>query len=355
MKVRINTDLENNWAFFNLALINTDTGTAYDFSRQVSYYHGRDGGENWSAANTGLGGTPAYIYALAMTPGRRLIAATNIGLYMMSFAPAPAVSSVSPNSGNVGGGSPVTITGTGFQTGATVTFDGTAATGVTVVNDTTITATTPAHSAGTVAVVVSNPDFQSGSLAGSFTYTNAPDIPTGVAATAHRGWIVVVTGNSIAYAGPAANAPRPASARYIDLPGMTLLPGLIDAHVHFFLHPYNEASWDDQVLKESLALRTARATNHARNTLFAGFTTVRDLGTEGAGYADVGLKQAINQKIIPGPRMLVTTRAIVATGSYGPRGDERKNRAVKYMANVEGIVGGGGYCAWPLTRCAGSS
>jgi imidazolonepropionase-like amidohydrolase len=99
---------------------------------------------------------------------------------------------------------------------------------------------------------------------------------------------------------------------------MTLLPGLIDAHVHFFLHPYNEASWDDQVLKEPLALRVARATVHARNTLLAGFTTVRDLGTEGAGYADAGLRQAINSGIVPGPRYLIASKAIVATGSYGP-------------------------------------
>jgi imidazolonepropionase-like amidohydrolase len=93
---------------------------------------------------------------------------------------------------------------------------------------------------------------------------------------------------------------------------------LIDAHVHFFLHPYNETSWDDQVLKEPLALRVARATNHARNTLLAGFTTVRDLGTEGAGYSDAGLRQAINSGIIPGPRYLIASKAIVATGSYAP-------------------------------------
>jgi imidazolonepropionase-like amidohydrolase len=85
-----------------------------------------------------------------------------------------------------------------------------------------------------------------------------------------------------------------------------------------FLHPYNETPWNTQVLQEPLALRTARAVAHARATLLAGFTTVRDLGTEGAGDADVGLKQAIEQNIVPGPRMLVVTRAIVATGSYGP-------------------------------------
>ena len=101
---------------------------------------------------------------------------------------------------------------------------------------------------------------------------------------------------------------------------MTLLPGLIEGHSHVLLHPYNETTWNDQVLKEPLGLRVARATNHLRATLMAGFTTIRDLGTEGAGYADVELKQAIEQGIIPGPRMLVSTRAIVATGSYGPKG-----------------------------------
>jgi imidazolonepropionase-like amidohydrolase len=140
----------------------------------------------------------------------------------------------------------------------------------------------------------------------------------GVASAPHQNWIVVVTGNSITYAGPQDPSKIPAGAKRIEMPGMTLLPGLIDAHVHFFLHPYNETSWDDQVLKESLALRIARATAHARNTLSAGFTTVRDLGTEGAGYADAGLRQAINSGIIPGPRYLIASKAIVATGSYAP-------------------------------------
>ena len=142
----------------------------------------------------------------------------------------------------------------------------------------------------------------------------------GIASEPHAGWVVLVTGERIAAVGPASEVRAPAGATTVDLPGTTLLPGLIEAHSHFLLHPYNETSWDDQVMHESLALRVARATNHARNTLMAGFTTVRDLGTEGAGYADVGLKQAIAQGIIPGPRMIVATRAIVATGSYGPKG-----------------------------------
>ena len=135
----------------------------------------------------------------------------------------------------------------------------------------------------------------------------------------HAGWTVLVRNDRIAAVGAAAEIGSPRGAVVIDLPGMTLLPGLIEGHAHLLLHPYNEAPWNDQVMREPLALRVARATNHARNTLLAGWTMVRDLGTEGAGYADVGLKQAIDRGIIPGPRMLVTTRAIVATGSYAPR------------------------------------
>jgi imidazolonepropionase-like amidohydrolase len=140
----------------------------------------------------------------------------------------------------------------------------------------------------------------------------------GVSAQVHEGWAVVVRGERIAGAGPAKEVAVPEGARVIELPDMTLLPGLIDAHSHLLLHPYDEAKWDDQVLREPLALRVCRAANHARADLLAGFTTLRDLGTEGAGYADVGLKQAIDQGIIPGPRLIVVTKAIVATGSYAP-------------------------------------
>jgi imidazolonepropionase-like amidohydrolase len=142
----------------------------------------------------------------------------------------------------------------------------------------------------------------------------------GVRLDPHEGWVVVIQGETIEAAGPSAEVKIPESAHTIELPGITLLPGLIDAHTHVLLHPYNEALWDDQVLKEALALRVCRATNHLKSTLLSGFTTIRDLGTEGAGYADVGLKQAVVQGIIPGPRMLVVTRAIVATGSYAPKG-----------------------------------
>ncbi len=133
-----------------------------------------------------------------------------------------------------------------------------------------------------------------------------------------EGLMVLVTGDKIVSVDK--NIVPPANTEVIELKGCTVLPGLIEGHSHLFLHPYNEANWDDQVLREPRSLRTARAVVHARNTLLAGFTTVRDLGTEGAEYDDFGLKQAINQGIVIGPRMLIATRALVATGSYGPKG-----------------------------------
>lgn len=136
--------------------------------------------------------------------------------------------------------------------------------------------------------------------------------------TMHTGWIVLVHNNKIEAAGDM-NFKLPANTRVIELKGATLLPGLIEGHAHLFLHPYNEVSWNDQVLRESRAERTARAVVHANATLLAGFTTVRDLGTEGAMYDDVGLKTAIQKGVIPGPRMIVSTRAIVARGAYGPQ------------------------------------
>lgn len=138
--------------------------------------------------------------------------------------------------------------------------------------------------------------------------------------TIHNGWVVVVRGRRIEAVGPARAVAIPASARTITLPGMTLMPGLIEGHSHLLLHPYNETTWNDQVAREPLAYRVARAVVHAERTLMAGVTTVRDLGTEGAGYADVGLKRAIDEGIVPGPRMLVAGPAMVATGSYGPKG-----------------------------------
>lgn len=134
----------------------------------------------------------------------------------------------------------------------------------------------------------------------------------------HTGWAVLVHDGAIAAVGPASTIQAPETAKRIALPGTTLMPGLIDLHSHLFLHPYSEAPWNDQVLGEPQDFRTIEATLHAKATLMSGFTTLRDLGTEGAGYADVSVKRAIEQGLIPGPRLFIATRAIVATASYGP-------------------------------------
>jgi len=154
--------------------------------------------------------------------------------------------------------------------------------------------------------------------------------------TMHNDWVVLVKGNKIEQAGTM-NFKLPSSTRIIEIKGTTLLPGLIEGHSHLFLHPYNEISWNDQVLKESRAERTARAVTHAQATLLAGFTTVRDLGTEGAMYDDVGLKTAIEKGVVPGPRMIVATRAIVAKGTYGPDYNNADIDLPQGAAEVAGI------------------
>ena len=156
--------------------------------------------------------------------------------------------------------------------------------------------------------------------------------------TMHEGWAVRVAGERIEAAGPAGSVSA-AGAKVIALPGTTLMPGLVEGHSHILLHPYNETPWNDQVLREGLALRAARAVNHLHATLLAGFTTVRDLGTEGAGYADVELKQAVNEGIIPGPRVLAATRAIVATGSYAPKGFALEWHVPQGAEEADGVDG----------------
>jgi imidazolonepropionase-like amidohydrolase len=141
----------------------------------------------------------------------------------------------------------------------------------------------------------------------------------GVANRPERGWVVLVRGERIVAAGPVARVSIPSGAERIALPGTTLIPGLIEGHSHLFLHPYDETLWDDQVLKEPIGYRMAAAVAHARSTLEAGVTTERDLGSEGAWDYDVQLKQAIDDGLVAGPRLITTTRAIVATGSYAPR------------------------------------
>ncbi len=152
----------------------------------------------------------------------------------------------------------------------------------------------------------------------------------------HTGWVVLVKNDSIAAAGPM-NFKLPAGSTVISLPTSTLMPGMIEGHSHLFLHPYNETPWEQQVLNESRAERTARAVNHAKATLMAGFTTTRDLGTEGAMYDDAGLKMAIQKGIIPGPRMLIASRAIVAKGTYGPKSDNPELDLPKGAEEVSGM------------------
>jgi imidazolonepropionase-like amidohydrolase len=151
------------------------------------------------------------------------------------------------------------------------------------------------------------------------------------------GWSVVVRGERIEAAGPSLTPP--AGARVVRLAGLTLMPGLIEGHSHLLLHPYNETTWNDQVLREPLAYRVARAVNHARETLLAGITTVRDLGTEGAGYADVGLRRAVDEGVVPGPRMIVAGPAMVATGSYGPKGFAPEFRVPQGAEEADGLEG----------------
>lgn len=160
---------------------------------------------------------------------------------------------------------------------------------------------------------------------------------------AHAGWAVLVEQGRIVQLGPLATLQVPASARRIALPGATLMPGLIDLHSHLFLHPYNETSWDDQVLKEDLPYRTLLAGRHAAATLQAGFTSLRELGTEGAGYADVALKRAIEEGVVAGPRLFVATRAIVASSSYAPavrnyRSDMDLPQGAQEATGVDGLT-----------------
>ncbi len=153
-----------------------------------------------------------------------------------------------------------------------------------------------------------------------------------------EGWSVLVRGREIAAAGPEVEAPS--GARVVELPGLTLLPGLIEGHAHILLHPYDETPWTEQVLLEPLGERVARGVVHLRRTLEAGITTARDLGTEGAGYGDVGLRSAIEKGVIPGPRILVATRAIVGTGSYNPRGAPELDlpKGAEVTDGVDGLV-----------------
>ncbi len=140
----------------------------------------------------------------------------------------------------------------------------------------------------------------------------------GVSSSAKSNQLIVLRGNRVESVGDAGALKIPDGARLIDLSGATVMPGLIDAHTHVLLHGEDaaEGGYDVQLLREPLAYRVARATVAARRALEQGFTTIRDVETEGAGYGDVGLKRAINEGYIPGPRMFVSTRGMSSTGGY---------------------------------------
>lgn len=152
----------------------------------------------------------------------------------------------------------------------------------------------------------------------SYTLIKAKTIFDGV--QFHTNKVVLIKANKIIAFDKASNIKVPKNTKVLNYSKGTLMPGMIEGHSHLLLHPYNETSWNDQVLKESYAERAIRGANHAKKTLMAGFTTVRDLGSEGASYVDVGLKETIEKNVIVGPRMIVAGKAIVTTGSYGPKG-----------------------------------
>lgn len=154
-----------------------------------------------------------------------------------------------------------------------------------------------------------------------------------------HGYDLLIEGNRIKQIAPTLSIRVETNIKQIDLTGLVLIPGLIDLHSHLLLHPYDEASWNDQVLKESLELRTIRGVVAARATIEAGFTTLRDLGTEGAGYADVALRDAIKQGMIQGPRVFAVTRALVATGCYGPSGFDPRWKLPVGAQVADGVSG----------------
>ena len=157
---------------------------------------------------------------------------------------------------------------------------------------------------------------------------------------ARRNQVVVVRGRWIEAVGDAATTPVPPGASVIDLAGATVLPGLIDSHTHVFLQGEDpkEGGYDAQLLSAPLALRAARAAVSARRALEQGFTTIRDVETEGAGYGDVGIKQAVEKGYVPGPRMFVCTRAISTTGGYPLEGYAPEIEVPKGAQLVDGPV-----------------
>jgi imidazolonepropionase-like amidohydrolase len=179
-----------------------------------------------------------------------------------------------------------------------------------------------------------------GPPAETVTVIRAGTLIDGKSAVARRNQVIVVRGNRIESVADAASAAVPAGVVVVDLSRATVLPGLIDCHTHIFLQGEDpaEGGYDAQLLKQGLAFRAARATVSARRALEQGFTTIRDVETEGAGYGDVGIKQAIEAGYIPGPRMFVVTRAISTTGGYPLEGYAPEVAVPKGVQIVDGPV-----------------
>ena len=174
----------------------------------------------------------------------------------------------------------------------------------------------------------------------ALTVIRAGRLIDGASNAARRDQVIIVRGNVITEVSDAAAANIPADATIIDLSHATVLPGLIDAHTHIFLQGEVPAQggYDIQLLKYPLAFRAARATVSVRRALEQGFTTLRDLETEGAGYGDVGIKQAIEGGYIPGPRLFVSTRAISTTGGYPLEGYAPEIEVPKGVQIIDGPV-----------------
>jgi imidazolonepropionase-like amidohydrolase len=172
------------------------------------------------------------------------------------------------------------------------------------------------------------------------TVIKAGSLIDGVSNAARHDQIITIRGNIITEIANASSAKIPADATVIDLSKMTVLPGLIDAHTHIFLQGEDpaEGGYDIQLLKYPLAFRAARATVSARRALDQGFTTIRDMETEGAGYGDIGIKMAIERGYIPGPRMFVSTRAISTTGGYPLEGYAPEIEVPKGAQLIDGPV-----------------
>lgn len=174
----------------------------------------------------------------------------------------------------------------------------------------------------------------------AYTAIRAGALIDGKSDTPRHDQIIVIRGNRIDSISDAASAKIPAGANVIDLSHATVLPGLIDSHTHIFLQGEDpaEGGYDANILRYPLALRAARATVSARRALEQGFTTLRDLETEGAGYGDVGIKEAIEGGYIPGPRLFVVTLAISTTGGYPLEGYAPELTMPKGVQIIDGPV-----------------